>query len=400
MKESVTMEILTGKFSMPTMFHKHTAEYVSIKLNRSYNDIYNVIEDKYLSIMNRMWDSLWYHFMKNKGATSLLYWADQFDNHLVFNAFVHHLTQSKWCVTNIQPARNWAEISLNQDKLLDYISPDQLQQLRAHKKFVQYLPTATISTKTDLVKLNGKVQRTGIIREGFAKAGNSRYTYDTNIIKQYYEPIVLNITKAMDKLPLDDKILEDKAGYRQISIDILDYIISASTQEYTVGNNISDSRGRAIKEALKKVFNPISSKDARALIVLPLEHSSVLTYEGLEAVYLFIAELLGIKAKSKSDKIRAGRLAYIRHDYNELDLTTESGRKHMYENLWLERVYNELDETFNVLGRSTLDSLYDKYFDDKATPVEEQEKVLLARTKHIWRVPIELDATALNTSAH
>jgi hypothetical protein len=105
----------------------------------------------------------------------------------------------------------------------------------------------------------------------------------------------------------------------------------------------TDSRGRAVYSALSKVFNPIGFKVARALLVT---ESRPLSVYGENRVYEFIAELCGYKF-NRLDK--GLELAVRKHIPNDIAL---------YEKLWLERLYNNLEDKAN------------------------------------WSTPIELDATA------
>lgn len=88
------------------------------------------------------------------------------------------------------------------------------------------------------------------------------------------------------------------------------------------------------------------------------------TEAGAQAIYLFIAELHGFKKGSVIDKEIFGLLCYQQHKVHDLDLSKEEDRKQLYENIWLERLYNELDNFYST-------DCYE------------------------WKVPIELDASAL-----
>ena len=118
-----------------------------------------------------------------------------------------------------------------------------------------------------------------------------------------------------------------------------------------------DSRGRAIYNCTRKVFNPVGSKEARACLKMFTKDSEPLNDKGLENVYLFISELLGIKTKNIKDKSTLGKNAY------KMRLMPEDDPKELYAHIWLERIYDSLD----------------KYSKDSS---------------YIWDVPIECDATA------
>lgn len=83
--------------------------------------------------------------------------------------------------------------------------------------------------------------------------------------------------------------------YQEIIEELLEYY-SLVDNEYTPGNCYIDSRGRAIYQCTKKVFNPISVKDARALVILP--QPEYLTDDGLKEVYASVAQLNGYRGKT------------------------------------------------------------------------------------------------------
>lgn len=104
-----------------------------------------------------------------------------------------------------------------------------------------------------------------------------------------------------------------------------------------------------------------------------------------EAVYLFISELTGsfiAGSGTIEDKIKCGINNYLNNELHELDLTTEEGRKELNENIWLERLYNELDEYFEIPKGNKLARCL-------SIDTEAYRDVT-----YQWSVPIELDASA------
>lgn len=313
-------------------------------------------------------NSLWFNYLKNKGTTSLVYWYDRFNNETIFNTLLMHLSKAKWINTVVAPSRNWAEVGLNEDKLLQYCSATELQQIRLHKKFINYILEDKATTVQSKTKLGRSIQDTGIRRPGFMKASNTRFSYDTEQLEENYDIVLLNLVKSMDKIREKyPKMLYDLADYDAVSKQILDYHIDCNTQEFTTGDNTNDSRGRAIKDALRKVFNPISNKDARACLVIPEASRQEFQVIHLPAVYLAIAELLGTKTTSKMKKVQAGKYAYDNKSFLDLDPESEEDRKDWHQNIWLTRLYRELD----------------KYYIAKETNI-----------RFYWSVPVECDATA------
>lgn len=94
---------------------------------------------------------------------------------------------------------------------------------------------------------------------------------------------------------------------------------------------------------------------------------------------LFIAELNGYGKGTTKDKLEYGMKCYANRNLHNLDLSVEKDRSELHENIWLERLYNELDEVHGV-----------------RTP---EERILALQLESIsdnvqWTVPIEVDATS------
>lgn len=227
------------------------------------------IGSDYANLASKLFTAMWHAYLKDKGTVSLVYWADRFDNAEVFNIVLLSLSDAGWITCHSIPARNWAEARLNEAKLLEYCTEAELESIRAYNKFVQYRLVDNSSTKATATRINGKVRNTGLVRNGFMAAGNTVFRYDQNYMAQYSEPIRRNLTKSMDKIAkMYPQMRHDRASYDAISSEILDYHLNTN-DSFTRGDNYNDSRGRAISSALSKVANPISSKDFRALLVIP-----------------------------------------------------------------------------------------------------------------------------------
>ena len=233
----------------------------------SYTNFVKSIGEEYTDLADKFFKALWNRYLKDKGTVSLPYWSDRFNNPIVFNQVLKALSDS-WIVTHSIPERNWAEAFINESKLLKYCTPNELEQVRATNKFSQYRLEKDTSSKTVATRVNGSIKNTGLVREGFMKAGNTVFSYDTNKMQEYSPVIQSNLTKSMDKIAqLCPNLRHDKASYDTISIDMLEYYIN-SDQKYSRGDNYNDSRGRAISSSLSKIGNPISCKDFRALLVI------------------------------------------------------------------------------------------------------------------------------------
>lgn len=244
-------QLLAGKLDLP-----------------NYQAFVSAIGPEMANLADKLFQALWYQYLKDKGTINSTYWSSRFNNPFVFNQVIMSLSKAGWLISHAIPARNWAEMHINEDKLLEFVSQQDLEQIRAFNKHRQYLPTHELSTIDNLTRINGKSKSTGLIRTGFMKAGNSQYRYDTQMMQDYSLIIQANLTKSMDKIAqLHPSMRHDRASYDTISIEIFDHLVQ-SNETYTRGNNYSDSRGRAISSALSKVANPISCKDMRSLLII------------------------------------------------------------------------------------------------------------------------------------
>lgn len=229
----------------------------------------SVLGASYSALAHKFMTALWRAYLQDKGSVNLVYWADRFANARIFNIVLLSLSDAGWVTCHAIPERNWAEASLNENKLLEYCTIEELESIRAFNKFAHYRLTNEPATKSRATRANGKTLDTGLVREGFMKAGNTRFTYDQEYMEQYSEPIRANLVKSMTKIAeMYPHMRHDRASYDTISSDIFNYYLT-SDSDYTRGDNYNDSRGRAISSSLSKVGNPISCKDFRALLVIP-----------------------------------------------------------------------------------------------------------------------------------
>ena len=113
----------------------------------------------------------------------------------------------------------------------------------------------------------------------------------------------------------------------------------------------------------------------------------IATQKGAEAILLFIAELNGFKQGTVSDKVAFGETCYFSGTLHELDYSKESDRSDAHENIWLNRLYDELDNyyqlglTINLRKKQALEGNKDAVFGNPSTTYQ-------------WTVPLELDASA------
>lgn len=217
--------------------------------------------------IGEFWIALWVAYVRNKGTTSLPYWAEKVGCPRVFNATLYIL--APYIITEVIPQRNWGEVRLNENTLLQRFDQQTLVEYRRDSKYSSYTPKFVVNTEDDLVRVGGAVQRTGLVREGFAQASTTQYYYDTEMLRKYQDGVVRNTVKGMRKVREMFDFPIDEASYDSIAADIVENI-AANPQLYTQEGHVSDSRGRSIKRSLKRVANPIGYKDFRALLTIPL----------------------------------------------------------------------------------------------------------------------------------
>lgn len=282
-----------------------------------------------LSLTEEFWRNLWHNFLNEK-STDTLSWYKKFDSNTdYFNQLIFLLCDSKWISSII--SGNYAWLQLQENKILKWISNEELLEIRKEYKYNKYLPHYQFCLSNDLVKVNHTIKHTGLVREGFRKSGTIPFSYDIQYVEEYKDEIYKNICKGILDNDYNYKYLPKDINYAEIVNNILDIIISKPDNWYSLGKIISDSRGRAIHQCVKKVFNPISCKEARASMILP--HSRPLSKQGEEDVYLFIAELLGYKPSTIEEKIVLGKEAY------EKRITGDEA----YTQIWLSRLYKNLE---------------------------------------------------------
>lgn len=220
--------------------------------------------------IEKFWRAVWLNYLSDSD-TNGIYWYDQLGPKL-YNDIVRRLCHHKWVTSNSIAMRKWASLELNEDKLLEFVSPDELQNVKAQRKYDKYVLECKEARASKLVRQNGKTKRTGLVRTGFRDAGNTQFGYDMVALNRYEDAVKLNLTKSMDKIRKDyPEMKSTTSSYDNVSVGIYDWHNENQLETFTTGDNINDSRGRAISQCLSKVANPISSKDFRAALVITYE---------------------------------------------------------------------------------------------------------------------------------
>ena len=302
-------------------------------------------------LIKAFWHSLWNNFLNHDKPISTTYWYDKVDSIVLFNKMLQTLSLIGWIDSIVLQQRHWAEVHLKLDKVLEYITENTLLDIRKEVKFNRYKLLNNPATNPNITKQNGKKRDTGLVREGFMRSGNIQFKYDTDKLYKYFDAIVMNVTKSMRLYDLENNTDStiDEASYASIAKEIVEYHMYSPDEKFTLGENYNDSRGRAISTALQRVFNPITFKDARALLLFDKPQLITNMDNYLKAMYLFVAELHGVKRiKSENAKLLRGMHLYKKRELPNLDLNTEEGRKDLNELIYLERIYEELDVVLSI----------------------------------------------------
>lgn len=248
---SIREEILAGDLSFP-----------GSKLFELYPD--NEADIK------AFWKALWLSYLNGQEANGVK-WYNELGAKL-YNDMTRRLSANGWVTCNALPDRKWLSVMINDDKLLEFVTIDELIDVKCKYKYKKYTMDCKESKASKLVRQNGQTKRTGLVRYGFRDAGNTEFGFDIEKLKEYEDAVIKNLVKSMDKVrEFYPEMQSEDYAYDKVSIGIFELMCLEPSQTYTTGDSISDSRGRAISQCLKSVANPISSKDFRSALVITYE---------------------------------------------------------------------------------------------------------------------------------
>lgn len=381
----ITTQILTGRLNMPCI---HDMKGVYGK------EVYRQIE----SMFTAMWNA--YLTRGADTAVSLPYWAKRINHPVAMNQALKLLSDHKWITVSTRPNNNWSEAYINESKLLTYVSKQQLDQVRSYNKFNKYkleFHKLDQDFGANKMKINGKIHNVDYACNGFAKAGKVPFQYDTTAIVHNFETVLSNVNKGIETMIVDHpEILEDHANYREIGTAIVESLVYEEGT-YNAGPRTSDPRHRNNAGYLNKVANPVGFKVMRSLLTIPFEYRNVCTTNGLHNKYLFIAELVGFKSGSAKAKEQFGRVAYYNATMTDCPV----------ENIWLERLYTDLNNAFDGKFESTRFDRHMRIQQYKAGSAWHQARVpamidelislenkVITASTYQWQVPIEIDMSA------
>ena len=322
-----------------------------------YNILNNHLSDTVKSYV--FWDSegtnaiieaLDYSLITNSLAISTVHYAKTYP--IEVKRISHTLSQLGF-INSVSTAK-YSQMQLLPNRLLEFTTQEEINEYKIDWNMEKYLLKLDTEIYPDnLVKTHSGIKPTGIRRAGFAKVAKNQFKFDRVLLAKYREPIILDLIKSIEqsieKGKIKDKFFCNPSNYTKIVGLCVDYYIN-NDKSFNLEKNVSDQRGRAIFQALRRIFNPITSKNARALLVA--SDSVVVTPKSvleLDDIYYFIAELAGTKSKkpTESSKIFAGKVAYKTRRLHKLDLSVSDDRDNLHENIWLERIYDMLDTVYS-----------------------------------------------------
>jgi len=285
----------------------------------------------------------------NNTPTSSVYWFQQFP--IETQRISQVLGQLNFIDSRVQ--KKFAQISVNTSKILEFVIANELTEYRINSKLDKYMPRLDNTFKASWYtrRSDGKLVNNHQIRVGFRDSAKCLFQYVTAMINKYYDAIVANTTKtiakAVDKGTIKDEFFDDEANYEAIATQVIDNILYNEGVEYNNEYSLHEGRGRNVYGSLRRVFNMIGYKDARALLISsqPVTITPDSKQE-LDDIYYFVAELTGSKAKTEYFKIQDGIKAYRERHLPVLDLSSEEDRKDLHELIWLERIYQSLDTLY------------------------------------------------------
>ena len=356
----IHQQIMAGKLTMPRI-----------------NDMEGVYGTEVYKQIELMFTAMWQAYLSRGADTpvSLPYWAKRIQHPTAMNQALKLLSDSGWITVSTRPNNNWSEAYINESKLLTYVTKSHLDHIRMHNKYNKYKLTFHELDQdfgANKQKINGKVYTVDKSCNGFAKAGQVSFQFDTITMHKHHELVLSQVNKGIEKMiEKYPEIINDQANYREIGTEIVESLIyEAGT--YNAGPRTSDPRHRDNAGYLNKVANPVGFKVMRGLLVIPEQYRNTCTNVGLRNKYLFIAELCGFKSGSTQSKVSFGRTCYFNatqaHD--------------AVENLWLNRTYMDIN--------NALDTDFDSVED-----LANNELAIIQASTYKWQVPIEIDMSAL-----
>lgn len=389
----VVGQIMAGRLKMPNIHDMKTV--YGLEVYKQLEGMFNAMWEAYLIKGQRK--------LANGSMTntiSLPYWAKRIKHPVAMNQALQLLSDHNWITVSTRPNNNWSEAGLNESKLLTYVTQTQLDRVRMYNKFNKYkleFHNHDQDFGINKMKINGKVHTVKHSCNGFAKAGKVPFQYDTNSIFANFDTVLSEVNKGIENMiETYPAIIDDHANYREIGKEVLESLMY-DNGTYNSGPRTSDPRHRNNAGYLNKIANPVGFKVMRGLLTIPVEHRNICTPNGLRNKYLFIAELVGFKSGSVDAKVQVGRIAYYNRTLTKCDV----------ENIWLKRLYVDIDNAFNEVFKTTRSKRLAKIQEYKAgsawytsripamiNELVKLEEAIIRESTYKWQVPIEIDMSA------
>ena len=374
-KNKITYQIEQGALTMPNI------PALKARLPKT---TYSAIERKF----SAMWKA---YIAKGRDTPiSLPYWAKQINDPVAMNQALKALSNGNWITSIALPNNNWAEAYINESKLLDYVTQSVLEHVRSFHKFSDFmLKMEEESIHANITKRGSSKSNTGLSRTGFMREGNVPFEFDTKKLSEYSDATIELVNKGITKMAKQyPQINLDHANYGEVAKEVVNhYLYNPST--YTSGPRTNDPRGRNNSGYLDKIGNPVGYKIMRAMITIPVEYRQLATTKGINNAYLFIAELHGFKKGTKAEKVDFGRSKYYKSE-----LTEPTELDDIYEDVWLERLYIELDNIFDLSRHHFARITRNRYTKDLITLSQAKEVIESKIVRHLWSTAIEIDMSA------
>ena len=102
-------------------------------------------------IINEFWDALWNSFLRDKNISAIV-WSEKFNDEKLFSQLLMHLSKAGWIHTRVD--NNYATIEFNNDKLLKWLSQDEINHMKFQHKTSHYRMNKAKSFLSNIVKIN------------------------------------------------------------------------------------------------------------------------------------------------------------------------------------------------------------------------------------------------------
>ena len=91
--------------------------------------IFNILhtEGPIADLIMEFWDALWNSFLRDKNISAVV-WSEKFNDEKLFSQLLMHLSKAGWIHTRVD--NNYATIEFNNDKLLKWLTQDEINQMK------------------------------------------------------------------------------------------------------------------------------------------------------------------------------------------------------------------------------------------------------------------------------